>query len=366
MRNPELSIIIPSFNRVELLVQTIQSVINQNFHNWELIIVDDGSDDNNILKVKEFIDTDDRVQFFIRDRSPKGASVCRNIGIHKAKGTYIMFLDSDDILASFCLHQRIEEFKKYPEYNFLVFRQLVINENNDQIYLWNIDTEDNDLDRFLKADSVWPISGPVYKAKIFSQNNYFDEELTCWQDLDLHIRLLISNYSYIKCSDCEPDVYIRYHDAESISQKGFYDINQLNSQLKVFSKISISSLKMNSAYKKSIKIKIFQFIYQLLLMNGSFRSSLKELKNLYNAGLISMYETLIGLSLLFKIKLFNLLNAPKFIKQKTINFYGKFLIPDLISVLYRIDNHEKIIDYAPSDINTRFLKLNQKHVIYQK
>ena len=101
-----VSIIIPSFNSETYISETIDSILNQTYPYWEAIVVDDGSSDETCSIVKRYSQNDKRIQLFLRVSTAKGASVCRNIGIEKAIGKYIIFLDSDDLLAPFCLKER--------------------------------------------------------------------------------------------------------------------------------------------------------------------------------------------------------------------------------------------------------------------
>lgn len=105
---PIVSIIIPIFNRVHLIEETLTSILKQSFTDWECIIIDDGSTDNTIQVIEEFVKNDSRFRVYRRpsDR-PKGANVCRNIGIEKAKGTYFQFFDSDDLMSSNMLKEKV-------------------------------------------------------------------------------------------------------------------------------------------------------------------------------------------------------------------------------------------------------------------
>ena len=76
-----LSVIIPSFNHADLTVLMIESIRNNEFTDWELLVVDDGSDDSNFYRLKQFEQFDDRIRIIQRDRLPKGAPTCRNIGL---------------------------------------------------------------------------------------------------------------------------------------------------------------------------------------------------------------------------------------------------------------------------------------------
>lgn len=101
-----VSIISPVYNRAEIIIDTINSIQNQTYTFWEFIIVDDGSTDCTIDVIKEFSQSDERILLIERDRLPKGAPTCRNIGYENASGDYIIFLDSDDILFPDALKNR--------------------------------------------------------------------------------------------------------------------------------------------------------------------------------------------------------------------------------------------------------------------
>ena len=91
---PFFSIIIPTYNRGHVLGKTIQSVINQNFNDWELIVVDDGSTDNTKNIINDFSKNDSRIRYIYQDNQERSAA--RNNGIENSNGKYICFLDSDD------------------------------------------------------------------------------------------------------------------------------------------------------------------------------------------------------------------------------------------------------------------------------
>ena len=90
-----VSIITPSYNSESFISETILSIQNQTFKNWELIITDDCSSDNSVGVIKSFIKKDDRIRLYIL-KSNQGAGVARNHSIKMAKGRYIAFCDSDD------------------------------------------------------------------------------------------------------------------------------------------------------------------------------------------------------------------------------------------------------------------------------
>lgn len=94
--NALVSIITPSFNSAKFIAETIQSVQNQTYQNWEMIIVDDGSSDETENVVLSIIEKDKRIQFYKLNQN-SGPAVARNTGIEKASGDYMTFIDADDI-----------------------------------------------------------------------------------------------------------------------------------------------------------------------------------------------------------------------------------------------------------------------------
>lgn len=96
MNEPLVSIITPVYNAEMFLSDTIKSVQNQTYKNWEILLVDDCSKDNSAQIIKEFQKYDDRIKYIKLEKN-SGASVSRNTGIKNAKGRFIAFVDSDDI-----------------------------------------------------------------------------------------------------------------------------------------------------------------------------------------------------------------------------------------------------------------------------
>ena len=93
VRNPIVSVIIPTYNRAHLIDKAIKSVLNQTYQDFEIIVVDDGSTDNTNEVLKNF--TDSRIHYIFHT-SNLGVSAARNTGIKTSQGEYIALLDSDD------------------------------------------------------------------------------------------------------------------------------------------------------------------------------------------------------------------------------------------------------------------------------
>ena len=109
-----ISLITPVYNRTSLLAETIESIRFQTYKNWELILVDDGSDAITLNLLHSYEKKDGRIKILQRNRLPKGAQTCRNMGLSKASGDFIIFMDSDDLLEKFCFEQRVNVMIKSP------------------------------------------------------------------------------------------------------------------------------------------------------------------------------------------------------------------------------------------------------------
>ena len=109
----KVSVIIPTYNRANLVGRAIKSVLNQTYKDFELIIVDDSSTDNTKDVIRQFQEKDSRIEY-IKHHKNKGGSAARNTVIKSSKGEYITFLDSDDEWLCEKLEKQIKLFSIMP------------------------------------------------------------------------------------------------------------------------------------------------------------------------------------------------------------------------------------------------------------
>lgn len=128
MKEELVSIIMPSYNTGKFIGETINSVIDQTYINWELIIVDDCSSDNTDEIVKNIKDS--RI-VYLKNEKNMGAAVSRNRALREAKGKWIAFLDSDDLWKENKLEKQIK-FMKDNNYYFTYTNYIEIDENGNQ------------------------------------------------------------------------------------------------------------------------------------------------------------------------------------------------------------------------------------------
>lgn len=127
-----ISIITPSFNSGKYISETIQSVLNQTYTNWEMIIVDDLSTDNTIEIVEEFSLKDNRIKLFELEKN-SGTGIARNFGLNKSKGRYIAFLDADDLWKQEKLEIQIAFLKTNLQFFTFSFYDCM-DENGNSLY----------------------------------------------------------------------------------------------------------------------------------------------------------------------------------------------------------------------------------------
>src|SRR5579859_7346175 len=112
MNNPEVSVILPTFDRLKYLKKAVDSVISQTYPHWELIIADDGSGDETQTYLKQIRDPRATVIWLPHSGNP---AAVRNNAIQKARGQYLAFLDSDDLWMPRKLERQLELMRLHPE-----------------------------------------------------------------------------------------------------------------------------------------------------------------------------------------------------------------------------------------------------------
>lgn len=224
MNTPKVSVIIPTYNRVHIISETLDSILNQTYQNWECIIVDDGSNDDTENIINKYVKGDNRFRFYRRsDDRLKGANTCRNLGLEQSKGEYIMFLDSDDICDFFCLEERIKIVAGDLSIDLLIRDGAFLIDNVKQSFSFNKDPElknnENYLRMFLSYTIPWQTTAVLYK-KSSIRNCQFDEKLKRFQDLSFNITVLSQPEKIKIHRDFKIDYYYR-DDKQKIYSPNF-------------------------------------------------------------------------------------------------------------------------------------------------
>ena len=229
----KVSIITPSYNRAQYVGETAASIFGQTYENWEWIIVDDGSTDNSMELLREYEAKDSRVKVFTRDRLPKGAATCRNMAVEKCDGDYLIFLDTDDLIESYCLENRVRTMNANPDLDFGIYPSTLFHsEAHDLKLWWNTDNGEDLLMRQFLQDAICQGTGILIKKECFEEVGMWDADLMLWQDIDLFFKLYIKGYKYKLFFDQPPDLMIREHD-KSLSRYDFFNKDKQLSRIKM-------------------------------------------------------------------------------------------------------------------------------------
>ncbi|SFZ92949.1 Glycosyltransferase involved in cell wall bisynthesis [Flaviramulus basaltis] len=294
---PLVSIIIPTFNRAHLIVKTLNSVIQQTYHNWECIIVDDFSKDKTVDVLRAFCNQDKRFKFYVRpEEQVKGAPTCRNIGLFKSNGDYVIFLDSDDTLMPECLNNRILEFQKNHEQDFLIFPMGI--KKDDAVLKRDIQESSIHLIDFLNYKLPWSIMCPIWKRGFIINLKGFKEGYPRLNDPELMIRaLLVPNVKYKVFNNVEYDTvyYPNITDWTLLKEKYF------NSLLLFIPDICNElELRKNSKLKKNLNnyLKVWFRDFYFPSNQNLLHENRILIKMFYKRGITSLTKT-IGLTIMY-------------------------------------------------------------------
>ena len=186
MLNPKVSIVIPTYNRADFLPKAVQSVLNQTYGDWEMVIVDDGSIDKTEEIVKGYKEA--RIRYILH-KSNLGLSAARNTGIKNSRGEYIAFLDSDDEWFPEKISCQMNIFQKENSKCDVVCTSGYMIKNDKIIGVKAIPANlGNFYEKFLFENITWT-SNVLVKKECFKKVGLFDENLESCEDWDMWIRI---------------------------------------------------------------------------------------------------------------------------------------------------------------------------------
>lgn len=219
----KLTIAMPVFNNPRCVRIMIDSIVANTFKDWELLLVDDGSEEETLSLLSQYESVDKRIKLIQRTDQPKGAQTCRNIGLREAKGEYIIFFDSDDYVTADCLETRVNAIASKPELDFMVFPSGVV--ENDMFtekhrFIYGYSIFDNDLEFFCRRILPFVVWNNIYRTESLRRNNItWDVNLRSLQDADFNVSVLLSGLKY-EYFNCKPHFGYRIDsNAGSVSKK---------------------------------------------------------------------------------------------------------------------------------------------------
>jgi glycosyltransferase involved in cell wall biosynthesis len=254
--NRLVSIIIPTYNRVHLIGETLDSILMQTYSKWECIIVDDGSTDKTDEIISGFIEKDKRFHYHQRpvDRI-KGANACRNYGFELSKGEYIKWFDSDDIMHPNFIEKQVLVLESNSELDFCACfskkfktKKIDASENFNPEIIYD---DDNAIYNFIIGKLYFLTPSSLWTRKFLKDKHLFDETLHNAHETDFNFRRLIEGgrFCYIE----NVLFYVR-RGHQSIDQEAFNNSLSLQSQFDCFQK-TFNFLNKDNEILEDIKIK---------------------------------------------------------------------------------------------------------------
>jgi glycosyltransferase involved in cell wall biosynthesis len=186
-----ISVVIPLYNKEESIGSTIKSVLDQEMNQFELIIVNDGSDDDSLRVVEEI--NDSRIRVITQENA--GVSAARNRGIMEARYPYISFLDADDLWSSEFLSETTRLINEYPNVGVWATAWSFIKHGKIVEQQFNLEEGFEGI-----IENYWTLDQPVnllisscitVRKSLFSSAGLFDTRITYGEDQDMWVRLLL-------------------------------------------------------------------------------------------------------------------------------------------------------------------------------
>ena len=212
-----VSIVIPVKNRIALLLETIQSVAAQTYPYIECLIVDNNSAEaieepaRNAWSQAHRSTTLSTREFFYCRLEEGNGNAARNLGLARAKGDYLIFLDSDDLLPPDRVASSVAVLDDHPNEAGVVFETIdFLSETGEIVRRWKTSTVQDDLEHFLKGFVPWITGAPTWRTKAIQQAQGWNELLPKKQDWEFHLRLLASGAKIRKTS--KVGLLYRRHD----------------------------------------------------------------------------------------------------------------------------------------------------------
>ena len=281
------SIIIPLYNKEKFIENTIQSVFNQTFQDFEIIIINDGSTDRSEEIVMQLKDS--RIKYFSRENG--GVSTARNFGIKNAKSDYVTFIDADDYWFPEFLSTFFEKIKSFPQQK--VFAGAIEIETLKKTFPAQYSIKKSgefEIVNYFKAslkETVICTSCAVFHKSIFDEIGLFDSKIKSGQDTDLWIRIgliypvlfiwkVMARYVYDDKSLSKNTTFLnnkmdfsKFIEQEKINPdlKYFLDLNRFSLAIK--SKLAANKTLFNYYYK-GIDLKKLSFRKRILLTLPSY------------------------------------------------------------------------------------------------
>ncbi|PBJ13872.1 glycosyltransferase family A protein [Flavobacterium sp. ACN6] len=307
-----ISLVIPVFNSKALVSEMIECVLSQTMKNWELILVDDGSNEDVIQMMMNYSHLNNKIRVIKRDRLPKGAPTCRNIGLENANGEFIMFFDSDDLISSTCLENRIKFMNSNLKIDFGVFRARSFHSVSDlenqefckADYSYELISEPRDsFLNFLKGLYPFVVYTNIYRRLSLIENKIqWDENLNVLQDIDFNFTTLSKGLlcEFDKITDY--DYFIRASHNENSISSNLAEDKKYNSAKYLIDKV-VKTIYNTFPNHKEYRIEFWGFVIfyfnRILLDKSKTKDYVNFCSQYFSAFRIFRLKTVVFFSYIF-------------------------------------------------------------------
>lgn len=230
---PLVSIIIPCYNYAHFLPECFENLKNQSFTNWECLVIDNSSTDNSKEVIQSFATLDNRIKYLYQPI--KGPSAARNLGIKEAKGEFVQFLDSDDLLEVNKLKNGISIFNNHPDAAIVysdmryfahgnkneLFYAMQLNKIQDHPWMCYAQGQKKQMLPDLLKANIMVISSPIIKKTALDEIGYFDETLAYNEDWELWLRFAFADKKFILDKEKDSMTLIRVHKTSHSNNNAF-------------------------------------------------------------------------------------------------------------------------------------------------
>lgn len=236
-KTPLVSVIIPTYNRADFIEKAIQSVLNQTYSNFEIIVIDDGSTDNSAQIIKKLAEKDHRIRYYKLEVN-SGVSIARNKGLSLARGKYIAFLDSDDIALAHWLKTGVYFMEQNPHvavgFTNTKFYQITDNKMHSFFYF---------LPLYLMTWSSQPHVGSIVRTNFIKRNHIqFNPHYISAEDWDFYIQIIMAGGRIERILPAVTLALVRYHTSNPSYYYHAGDTNSHKIREKIHHKLGFDSV----------------------------------------------------------------------------------------------------------------------------
>lgn len=280
----KVSVIVPVYNNEQYIERCLNSIQNQSYKNLEVIVINDGSKDNTKIKLQKY---NDDTRFTIVNKSNEGVSKARNLGLEKASGDYITFVDSDDWIEKDTYLSVIEEIKNNKNNDIVSFNYKTtleeIKKNEEDILSEKTSkavlSEKINIENFFLEGEISPyIWDKVFKSEILNGIK-FDENLNFGEDQKFIFRVLKLSKRYTKINVVK---YFYFYNENGVTKKP--KLKHIKDYIKVVKyiadRVEVENKGSFIFYKSRRNLRIFR-LCNIIREKKSYRELNLELKELY-------------------------------------------------------------------------------------